>query len=63
MRPLISLPLEAMIELVSATFAPIPDPRRPDRVDSSLHDTLTGALRPASFLWRAVRSSPAEVTG
>src|SRR5262245_15483495 len=40
MRPLSSLTLEAMIELVSATFALIPDPRRPDRVDYSLHDTL-----------------------
>jgi hypothetical protein len=40
MRPLSSLTLEAMLELVSATFAPLPDPRRPDRVDSSLHDPL-----------------------
>jgi hypothetical protein len=40
MRPLSSLPLEAMIAQVSQTFAPIPDPRRPDRVDYSLHDTL-----------------------
>ena len=40
MRPVNSLTLEAMIELVSQAFAPIPDPRRPDRVDSSLHDTL-----------------------
>jgi len=40
MRPLNSLTLEAMIELVSETFAPIPDPRRPDRIDYSLHDTL-----------------------
>jgi hypothetical protein len=29
-----------MIELVSATFAPIPAPRRPDRIDDSLHGTL-----------------------
>jgi hypothetical protein len=40
MRPLSSLTLESMIGLVSATFAPIPDPRRPERVDYSLHDTL-----------------------
>lgn len=40
MRPVNSLTLEAMIELVSQAFAPIPDPRRPDRVDYSLHDTL-----------------------
>ena len=29
-----------MIDTVSTTFGAIPDPRRPDRVDSSLHDTL-----------------------
>jgi hypothetical protein len=29
-----------MIKLVSETFAPIPAPRRPERVDYSLHDTL-----------------------
>lgn len=40
MRPFSSLTLEAMSELVSATFAPIPDPRHPDRLDYSLHDTL-----------------------
>jgi hypothetical protein len=40
MRPLTSLTLEAMIALVSHTCAPIPDPRRPDRVDYRLHDTL-----------------------
>jgi len=40
MRPLQSLTLEAMIDTVSTTFGAIPDPRRPDRVDSSLHDTL-----------------------
>ena len=40
MRPLISLTLEAMIELVSQTFAPIPDLRCPERIDYSLHDTL-----------------------
>jgi hypothetical protein len=40
MRPVNSLTLEAIIELVSQAFAPLPDPRRPDRVDSSLHDTL-----------------------
>src|SRR6266478_3493302 len=40
MRPLQSLTLEAMIDTVSTTFGAIPDPRRPDRVDYSLHDTL-----------------------
>jgi hypothetical protein len=40
MRPFTSLTLEAMIARVSQTFAPIPDPRRPDRGDYSLHDTL-----------------------
>lgn len=40
MRPLTSLTLEAMVDLVSQSFAPIPDPRVPDRVDYSLHDTL-----------------------
>ena len=40
MRPLRSLTLEAMIDLLSATFAQFPDSRRPDRVDYSLHDTL-----------------------
>lgn len=40
MRPLQSLSLEAMIALLSDTFAQLPDPRRPDRVDYSLHDTL-----------------------
>src|SRR5215831_8022964 len=40
MRPLQSLPLEAMIDVLSARFAHIPDTRQPDRVDYSLHDTL-----------------------
>jgi hypothetical protein len=40
MRPLTSLTLEAMIDLASQTFAPVPDPRAPERVDYSLHDTL-----------------------
>ena len=40
MRPLQSLTLEAMIELLSVTFRLMPDARRPDRVDYSLHDTL-----------------------
>jgi hypothetical protein len=29
-----------MIDLVSESFVPIPDPRAPDRIDYSLHDTL-----------------------
>jgi hypothetical protein len=40
MRPLISLPLEAMSEWVSQTVAPIPDPRCPERIDDRLPDTL-----------------------
>jgi hypothetical protein len=40
MRPLQSLTLEAMIDLLSESFAGLPDTRRPDRVDYSLHDTL-----------------------
>jgi hypothetical protein len=40
MRPLTSLTLEAMIDLASQTFAPIPDPRDPERVSYGLHDTL-----------------------
>jgi hypothetical protein len=40
MRPVNSLPLEARIELVSPACAPLPDPRRPDRGDYSLHDPL-----------------------
>jgi hypothetical protein len=44
MRPLTSLTLEAMVDLVSQSFAPIPDPRAPDRVDYSLHDTLMSGV-------------------
>ena len=40
MRPLTSLTLEAMIDLISHTFAPIPDSRDPARIDYSFHDTL-----------------------
>ena len=40
MRPLTSLTLEAMMALLSDTFGRLADPRRPDRVDYSLHDTL-----------------------
>ena len=40
MRPLTSLTLEAMIALLSDTFGRLANPRRPDRVDYSLHDTL-----------------------
>src|SRR5882672_1781086 len=40
MRPLQSLTLEAMIDVLSTRFAPLPDTRQPARVDSSLHDTL-----------------------
>jgi hypothetical protein len=40
MRPLQSLTLEAMIALLSTTFAHMPDSRQADRVTYSLHDTL-----------------------
>jgi hypothetical protein len=40
MRPLQSVTLEAMIDVLSTTFGLIPDPRQADRVDYSLHDTL-----------------------
>jgi hypothetical protein len=40
MRPLQSLTLEAMIDLLSTTFGHIPDTRCSDRVTYSLHDTL-----------------------
>lgn len=40
MRPLQSLTLEAMIDMLSTRFAHIPDIRQADRVDYSLHDTL-----------------------
>jgi hypothetical protein len=40
MRPLQSLTLEAMLDVLSTTFGRIPDPRQADRVDYSLHDTL-----------------------
>jgi hypothetical protein len=39
MRALQSVTLEAMIDLLSTTFGPIPDARCPDRVNYSLHDT------------------------
>ena len=44
MRPVVSLTLEAMIDLASQTVAPIPDPRDPDLLDYSLHDTLMSGL-------------------
>jgi hypothetical protein len=40
MRPFQSLTLEAMSDILSSPFRHIPDPRRADRVDDSLHDTL-----------------------
>lgn len=40
MRPLQRMTLEAMMTLRSDTFRDIPDLRQPDRVASSLHDTL-----------------------
>jgi hypothetical protein len=40
MRPLQSLTLEAMLDVLSTTFGLIPDTRQTDRVNYSLHDTL-----------------------
>jgi hypothetical protein len=40
MRPLQSLTLEAMMNMLSTRFAHIPDTRHPERIDYSLHDTL-----------------------
>lgn len=40
MRPLQSLTLEAVVDLLSATFGQLRDPRQADRVTYSLHDTL-----------------------
>jgi hypothetical protein len=40
MRPLQSLTLESIIDVLSTTFGLLPDTRCPDRVDYSLHDTL-----------------------
>jgi len=39
MRPLQSLTLEAMLEMLSTTFSHMPDPRCPKRVNYRLHDT------------------------
>jgi hypothetical protein len=49
MHPLQSLTLEAMIDLLSATFRHIPDARHPDRIDSSLHDTLMSGFAMLCF--------------
>jgi hypothetical protein len=40
MRPLQSLTLEAVVDLLSDTFGPLRDPRQAARVTYSLHDTL-----------------------
>ena len=53
MRPLTSLPLEAMIPLLSDTFEHLADPRRPDRVDYSLHDTLLSGFAMMFFQYPA----------
>lgn len=59
MRPLQSLTWEAMIDLLSSTFAQLADPRRPDRVDYSLHDTLLSGFAMLFFqhpsLWEFPR--------
>jgi hypothetical protein len=49
MRSLRSLTLEAMIALVSETFAPLPAPRHPDRIDYRLHDTLMSGFAMMCF--------------
>jgi hypothetical protein len=49
MRPLQRLTLEAMIDLLSATFRHIPDTRHPDRIDYSLHDTLMSGFAMLCF--------------
>ena len=40
MRPLQSLTLEAMLDVLSTTFRLIPDTRQTDRINYSLHDPL-----------------------
>jgi hypothetical protein len=55
MRPVNSLPLEAMSEWVSPAFAPLPDPRRPDRVDYRLPDTLMRGLAMMVFQYPNLR--------
>jgi len=44
MRPLERLTWEAILDLLSTPFRPIPDARQPARVDSTLHDTLLSGL-------------------
>lgn len=44
MRLLERLTWEAILDLLSTTFRPIPDARRPARVDSTLRDTLLSGL-------------------
>ena len=55
MRPFTSLTLEAMIDLASQTFAPVPDPRDPKRVDYRLHDTLMSGLAMMFFQYPNLR--------
>jgi hypothetical protein len=44
MRPLQSLTLEAMLDLLSTTFARMPESRQAARVNSSRHDTLMSGV-------------------
>ena len=44
MRPFTSLTLEARIDFAAHTFAPVPDPRDPKRVDYRLHDPLMSGV-------------------
>jgi hypothetical protein len=55
-RPLTSLTLEAMIALLSDTFGRLAAPRRPDRVDSSLHDTLLSSFALMGFQYPSRRA-------
>lgn len=49
MRPLQRLTLEAMIDTLSSTCSHMPDPRRADRIDYSLHDTLMSGFAMMCF--------------
>ncbi len=44
MRPLKSLTLESMVELLATTFGELEDPRTADQLTYPLHDTLMSAL-------------------
>jgi hypothetical protein len=56
MRPLQSVTLEAMIDVLSTTFGRIPDPRQADRVDYSRHDTLMSGFAMLCFQHASLRA-------